>query len=131
MIVEYIGTRPFWKDTVYRSGLTFETGQQRDVPPLIARKLLKHPDVFRESVKEQIDIGGKTEDTGLLIETAKQREADKQEHELSLIDQIQCMDKDELKQFAITRYQLSLDKRKALNEMRTEVAALVTRFGAD
>jgi hypothetical protein len=137
MFVTYIGRRPFWKDTVYHSGLTFESGQERGVPASLGWKLLKHRDLFVASeTTEPIQAMDKPapikleEDTALLIEAAEQRKSEVRKADLALLDQIQVMDKPALLTLADGNYKVALDKRKSLENLRLEVSALVTQFGA-
>lgn len=125
--VQYIGRREFWRDTVYRSGLTFAKDQVRSVPPDIAKKLLRHSDLFckAEVAPEQDDTAEQLEQGDDQAKKEEQRRRD-----FDVIDQVNQMDKQALVEFAEQRFQLKLDKRMSVANMRREVASYVERFGA-
>ena len=143
----YIGFRQFWEDTIYGTGLTFEKGQVRNVPPSIAMRLLRHSDAFREH--KQADYSGDTsqddtgqqdhdeqtsqDDTQELLEQAEKQE---QEHKddanrnyeaLQMIDNLST--KAAVAEFAETHYQAKINQRLSLDNMRAELRALVEKFG--
>lgn len=124
--VQYIGRREFWRDTVYRSGLTFTKDQVRSVPPEIAKKLLRHSDLFckAEVAPEQDDTPEQLEHADDQAEKEAQRRRD-----FDVIDQVNRMDKQALVDFAAQRFQLKLDKRTSVENMRREVTGYIDRFG--
>ncbi|QLI49420.1 hypothetical protein vBPaeMUSP18_17 [Pseudomonas phage vB_PaeM_USP_18] len=126
--VKYIGRRPFWKDTVYHSGVTFSTDQVRALPQALAAKLLRHIDLFEEAEFAT----AQQDDTGFQIDDGKKIEAAKRERdiEFDVIGQINQMDKKTLADFAMTRFQLKVNTRNTLEQMRKEVSQHVDRFGA-
>ena len=142
--IMYIGFRQFWEDTIYGTGLTFEKGQVRNVPPSIAMRLLRHSDAFREH-KQHDGIGETSEpdtgqqdrdeqdDTQELLEQAEKQE---QEHKddanrnyeaLQMIDNLST--KAAVAEFAETHYQAKINQRLSLDNMRAELRALVEKFG--
>lgn len=131
--VKYTGRKPF-KDRLYRSGLTFEPGQARLVPAELARKFLRHADVF-EAATEATERGKKktsTDDTAELLEQAAKDEAQRTEDQNSLqdmFDRVSQMDKEALGQFAKINYQQDLDMRYNVENLRGQVIALIDRFG--
>ena len=140
----YIGFRQFWEDTIYGTGLTFEKGQVRNVPPSIAMRLLRHSDAFREY--KQSDDSGDTaqddagqqdqdeqDDTQELLEQAEKQEqehkdeADRNYEALQMIDNLST--KAAVAEFAETHYQAKINQRLSLDNMRAELRALVEKFG--
>lgn len=138
LAVQYIGRRDRWQDTIYRTGLYFDAGQVRAVPINVARKLLRHPDLFAEvagpaeasSAAEAVDHAD--DDTAALLEQGK-HEADKVEQSLTeiqaLYDEIDRMDKPGLLHFAKTQYKQDLDARRSVANLRAEAKSMIDRFG--
>jgi hypothetical protein len=141
--VHYIGRRPRWHDTIYRTGLYFDAGQVRAVPLEIARKLLRHQDLFAELQQTDDDpprydqhylddVEREDDDTAELLEKGKDK-ADKVEQSLTeiqaLYDQIDRMDKPGLLHFAKTQYKQDLDARRSVASLRAETKSMIDRFG--
>lgn len=142
--IMYIGFRQFWEDTIYGTGLTFEKGQVRNVPPSIAMRLLRHSDAFREH-KQPDDSGDaaqddagqqdqdEQDDTQELLEQAEKQEqehkdeADRNYEALQMIDNLST--KAAVAEFAETHYQAKINQRLSLDNMRAELRALVEKFG--
>jgi hypothetical protein len=130
--VEFIGPRDEWIERRYKSGLTFKPGQIRSVPVELARKLLRHNDLFAEA-----KLGGEgnvpdKDDTAELLSESQARQDEEQsalENRQGIIDQVMVMDKDALAEFAFTRYQQTLNKRRSVENLREEVAGYVDQFG--
>ena len=128
--IEYIGRRPRWKDSIYGTGLDFESGQVRTVPFDLAKKFLRHVDLFAESPVSE-DPKPK-DDTEHLLESARKEAEAKENRQLDfeVIDRINQMDKAMLEKFASERFSINLDKRKSIEKLREEVIGHVDRFGA-
>lgn len=164
--IMYIGFRPFWEDTIYGTGLTFETGQVRKVPTHVATNLLRHADAFRKCVPEPApelglasdpdtdqqgsstatdtgqpatDVpGGEGEaptqdDTQELIDQAEKREQEQKDEAERKYEALQMIDglatKAAIAEYAETHYQAKINKRLSLDNMRSELRALVEKFG--
>ena len=136
--VKYIGPRAEWCDRLYGTGLMFSSGQTRNLPTDIARQLLRHGDLFEKADQPALETAdGEAvtvdDDTARLLERGKQAEDAKHEQQVSiqdLYDQIDQMDKSSLESFASTKYRIDLDKRKSVDNLRTQVKQLVDQFGA-
>jgi len=130
--IEFIGPRDEWIERRYKSGLTFKPGQIRSVPVELARKLLRHNDLFAEA-----KLGGEgnapdTDDTAELLADAAARNAEDQsalEERQGIVDQVMTMDKEALAEFAFTRYQQTVNKRRSVENLREEVIGYVDQFG--
>lgn len=127
--VEYIGRRELWRDSTYDSGLTFTSGQIRGVPQYLARKLLRHVDLFK-----QVELPAAEpvqDDTAALLakptKVATQRE--EQQQDFAVIDQVnQMTDRDALIAFA-DRQNLKLTKTMKVETMRERIVDHIKRFG--
>ena len=137
--VRYVGRRERWKDTLYGSGLYFNTGQVRVLPIGIAQKLLRHKDVFvehdGERTEQAIEVAPTREpsdDTDALLEQAR-KEGERTEQALQQIqqvfDQIDRMDKAALEEFARNNYRQEIDKRRNLDALREQVRQMIDQFG--
>ncbi len=135
--VKYIGRRPEWHDRVYGTGLYFSTEQTRNLPPEIARRLLRHADLFEKAeipaAVEAAEPTNSTDDTDELLEQGKQ--AKEYEHTVQtqlqdLYDQVEQMGKDSLIEFASTKYRQNLNKRDSVATLRGQVRQFIDQFGA-
>ena len=128
--VKYIGRRYEFFDRIYGSGLFFDQGQTRSLPAELARKFLRHADLFERG---DVDSAEPKDDTAELLEDAA-REQDNQKVEQSVVqdlrDSVQSMDKDALSQFASTNYRQIIDRRRSVETLREEVLGFIDRFGA-
>lgn len=130
--IAYIGKKPF-SDRLYNTGLNFDVGQVREVPDDMARLFLRHKDLFAVSDKApKVSKPKETDNTQALIDQKAKEIAEKTKDENNLQDlytQVSVMDKDALEQFAKDRYQVDLNKRKAVETLREEVVGLIDQFG--
>lgn len=133
--VRYTGKRDPFIERVYKSELSFMPGQVRCIPPDLAKKLLKHTDVFErildavlvEPVPEPTD-----DDTAALLEEAAHKQAEQQEalNQLQDVrDQISHMDKEALTEFAKIHYRQDLNKRLGVEKLRDQVTGFVDQYG--
>lgn len=134
--VKYIFRRPKWKDTIYGTGLEFEIGQTRVLPRDLALKFLRHTDTFE--LDEEALAKGIPEPTPEQVTAeavalqAKKKEDDEaaQAEVFQVHDQIERMGtKEMVAEFALTKYNIPLDKRHTLEALRAEAKGLVDRFG--
>lgn len=131
MGVKYIGRRDVWKDTVYRSGLSFTAGQTRAIPPHIAKKLLAHRDLFEEAEAPDA-VAAAQDDTQSQLDDGKKRseQTDQSKREFAVIDQVnQMTDKNVLVDYAMNTYQLKVPKNKSIEAMRAQVVEHINRVG--
>jgi len=144
VLVTYIGRKPDWRDHIYDTGLYFTQGQTRLLPAAIAKRFLRHADLFAlGEITEQaaavqpattpVDEPPKEDDdTDRILEEAKARQETEREEERKREDLLQSldqMDKVALEEFARTKYNHELDRRKSLAKLRQEVSNLVDQFG--
>ena len=128
--VKYVGRRPDFFDRIYGSGLFFDQGQTRWIPAELARKLLRHADLFERGEE---DSEASEDDTAeILEEAARERDAQRidQTAVQDLRDSVQSMDKEALSHFARTNYRQIIDRRRSVEALREEVLGFIDRFGA-
>jgi metal-dependent amidase/aminoacylase/carboxypeptidase family protein len=143
--VQYIGRRPTFRDHLFGTGLNFEQGQTRELPPEVARKFLRHADQFAEAAAEQAAAKpkgkaaekGPVDDTdpdgtkAALEQAAKQKDQldDKERQRQDLMDTIAHMPKAGLIEFARNNYRQELDKSLKVDALREQVRSFVDQFG--
>lgn len=121
--VKYVGRRQTYVEGAYGSKLVFTSDETKLVPPDLAAKLLRHPDVYVQGempkAKNQAVESGK-----------KAPEEDNQESMLQdLRDTIAIMDKDALEQFGRFHFKVDIDKRRSLPNLRQEITRLLDQYG--
>lgn len=135
--VRYIGRRDTFTDRLYGSGLTFVKGQVREVPSKTARNFLRHVDLFKEVTEKDgkpmpQDVES-ADDTEQLMKEAAAKKAEKIDEVTNvsdLHDQVARMTtKDTLEKFAKDHFNVDLDKRQKVDELKAEVHTLIDRFG--
>lgn len=133
--VRYIGPRKKWTENIYGSGLAFTNNQQRMISEQLAKKLLRHADLFEAGDTVQAEgttDSNQPDDTAEQLaqaqqnqDQAKQEESERQD----LVDRIMLMDKDALGDFALSNYEQNLNKRRSVENLREQVVGFVDRFG--
>lgn len=147
--IKYIGKREPWHDRLYRTGLVFDCNQVRTIPWDMARKFLRHEDLFEKVDADAKDESDETpekpegdtqddsnqepDDTQALLDEqeAKNKDKDDEQKELqALYDQVNVMDKDALKDFAQNHYQQNTNNSKSVENIRLDVTGMIDQFGA-
>lgn len=133
--VTYIGRRPEWTDRVYGSGIGFTAGQTRNLPQLLAKKLLRHGDLFEAAALAPSEPApaAATDDTAALLAAAQKTKDEQQDEQgklQDLYDQVSLMTKEALNQFANTNYRQTLNPRDSVATMREKVIGLIDQYGA-
>ncbi len=132
--VTYTGREDPFIERNYGSSLSFAPGQTRAVPIDLSAKLLRHKDVFAPATGDAPPEKAKTsaDDTATqLAEAAKANaEVDAQLNERqNVVDQVNLMNKDALKEFAHTKYGQPLPKTMSEATMRAKVVGLIDQYG--
>ena len=133
--VTYIGRRDSYTDRLYGTGLEFDRGQTRALPPELARKFLKHPDQFEraEVLPEDAALTPPLDDTAATLEAAKKKadeQATKQQDLQALYDQVAQMDKSALTAFAMNNYKQTLNQKAPVPALRRQVTGFIDTYGA-
>lgn len=137
--VKYIGRRSPYVDRLYGTNLSFEHGQVRGIPANIAKKFLRHADLFSPNDDEQAASSQEGQSSATLADDTlqtleqsqklqdEQREKDTQRQQL--IDQIMNMDKEGVQQFAKDSYNQVVPKNLSLDNMRAKVLSMLDQYG--
>jgi transposase len=139
--VTYTGTETPFLDRIYRSRLTFDPNQTRQVPAELATKFLLHADVFKaadenaaaNSVERSEEPSVPKDDTQEQLEGAKKAEDERRQKEnqrFELHQQIDKMDKQALRDWTKTKFQQDLPGNLGVEKMRDRVKGFVDQYGA-
>lgn len=133
--IAYRGARERFIDRAYGSKLTFSPGQVRIVPAELARRLLRHADLFveAEAPTEEAAPQACDDDTAEILEQSNQEKkaTDKEQNRVQdLRDRVATMDKEALDHFAMTNYRQNIDKRIGIGKLREQVIGFIDQFGA-
>ncbi len=122
--IRYVGVRDLHEDHLYGTRLAWLPGQVHNVDAAIAVRMLMHKDVYeRADVEANKPVSGKSNQAEQEQERAQEQQLDDTRSAIAI------MDKDALEQFAKTHFQIDLDKRKGLSNLRSQVIGLIDQFG--
>lgn len=125
--IKYIGVRPGYRENLYGTGLVFEQGQVASVDDAVAAKMIRHKDQYVLADKEY-----PVADVVIAPVVESDKAEDKVEEEAqNMRDSIAVMDKQALENFAKTHFNVGLDKRKGVDNLRTQVNGLVDQYGLE
>ncbi len=131
--VTYTGNEDPFVDRIYRSRLTFEHGQTRELPPELAAKFLQHADVFQAAGEAKAKKPAKAkDDTQEQLEAAEKAEGERREQENTRFEvhqQIDKMDKAAMRDFAKTNFKVDFPGALGEAKMREQVKGLVDQYG--
>ena len=131
--VTYTGSEDPFVDRIYRSRLTFEHGQTRELPPELAAKFLQHADVFQAAGEAKAKKPAKAkDDTQEQLEAAEKAEGERREQENTRFEvhqQIDKMDKAAMRDFAKTNFKVDFPGALGEAKMREQVKGLVDQYG--
>lgn len=127
--IEYTGRKTF-RDKASR--ITWEPGDIKPVTVDTARRMKRFAEFRAAAESENSDISqvANTESDAVSlqheVDLDKKREIDQTEGMLMIIE---SMDKDALEAYA-SKYDVAIDKRKKVADLRANVANLIEQFGA-
>lgn len=122
--VKYSGRKPYRDRTALRN--EWLPGNVKRVPERDAKVLLRFAEFDRADESEATDPPG---DAEAIVGAAAQIEQDERNATESMLLLVESMDKDALEAYAL-KYEVSLDKRRSVANLRTDVATLVEQYGA-
>ena len=122
--IKYDGRKPYTDRTPLRT--VWMPGDVKRVMERDAKLLLRFAEFQSADVSEVTDQPGEAESIVAAQAQVEQQEKVAVESMLMLVD---TMDKEALEAYAM-KYEVSLDKRRALDKLRAEVVSLIEQFGA-
>jgi hypothetical protein len=128
--VRYTGRREQFADRLYGTNLVWEPNQVRTLPPHLADKFLRHPDVF-ELAKGSVTKRG-NDDSAEILEITRKEDAQREQAQqaiLAMYLEVRAMDKEALASFAQRNYGQLIDRRHSVEDLRQEVVQMIDRFG--
>lgn len=121
--IKYVGHRAEYREGAYGSGIVFQQGETISVEDALAVKLLRHPDVYQ--------MGEAQEATASVAGVNGEKKQDDDDPAQELRDSVGNMTKGALEGFAKTHFNVDLDKRKSVGDLRTQVIGLIDQFGVE
>ena len=118
--------RKTYHDTA--SGTSWQPGAQQMVPDHAARRLLGCVEFERAQPAPQAQAQQEEQAALMLAEQAQKAERQESETLEGMLLAVQGMDKQALVDYA-AKYEVKLDKRQNLGELRQQVATLVEQYG--
>ena len=119
--IKYIGKRATHTDALYGTRIFWDAvGAVQLVPDAIAAKMVS----INHDVYALAEYSGEAEPA---LKPTSQPQDDTARQELDMV--VQTMGKDALESYAKTHYGQELDKRRAVETLRQEVALLIDQFG--
>lgn len=121
--IKYIGPRETYREGAYGSGIVFTQGETINIEDdALANKLLRHPDVYaRGDAKKAAETNA-----------SKAKDVESEADPLQdARDAIATMNKDALEIYAKTHFGVDLDKRKSVENLRTQTAGLLDQYGLE
>ena len=119
--VKYIGPRAKYLDGTFGTYAQFVKGETLLIPRTEALKMFEHPSVY---------VPGDATPTTAIHNPAKKSQEDLDELELQDIrDSLASMEKGALAEFAKTKFNMELDKRKSVETLRGQCVMWVDQYG--
>lgn len=122
--IKYIGHRKTYREGAYGSGIIFTQGETVSVDDDLAFKLLRHKDVYVLGDAEEST-------TAVVVESSNKKDDDQEQESQDQRDVIAAMDKGALKEFAKTYFNVDVDSRKSVENIRAQVIGLVDQYGVE
>ena len=123
--LEYSGRKPY-RDKIAKT--SWEPGDTKLVTPDTARRLKKFAEF---KLADDQAPANEAEAVAVVAQQTEIDQAEKQERNQveSMLLLVESMNKDALEAYA-TKYEVSLDKRKKVDDLRVQVSGLIEQFGA-
>lgn len=121
--IAYVGFRAHHRDATYGTG-EWVKGQVKLVDAAIAAKMLRHADVYV--------VGLVPDDEQAEVVEQPTQKSEKEAAEAAVqdaLDVVQAMDTDALVEFTQRNFNMKLDRRKSVGNLRIETQQLIHQFG--
>lgn len=122
--IKYIGKRETYREGAYGTGIVFAHGQTVNIEDdELARKMLRHKDVYVRGDAAEAE-------TAEAVKTPA-KDGDTEDPLQETRDAIATMNKGALKDFAKTNFNVDIDSRKSVGDLRTQAMGLLDQFGLE
>lgn len=121
--IAYVGFREHHRDATYGTG-EWVKGQVKRVDAAIAAKMLRHTDVYVVSFLPKCDHADVVEQ-----QPSKSEKESTEAAVQDALDVVQAMDTDALVEFTQRNFNMKLDRRKSVGNLRIETQQLIHQFG--
>ena len=118
--IKYIGKRATNTDGTYGTNITWLAGETQSVPSDAASKMLKHTDVYARGESKASEV--------MAVKPKVETDDDKTQETRYAIA---SWDKAALASYAKNNFNVTLDKRAAVDDLRTQVTQMVDQFGVE
>lgn len=131
--IRYIGHRATYRESCYGSGLLFTQGEALPVDQALAKKLLRHPDVYAldASVEGDSSLDSGSVSTDATSAQTNPPEDSEEDQAQDMRDAIMGMNKSALQTYAKTHFSVDLDASQKVGELRARVVGLFDQFGVE
>lgn len=127
--IKYIGRRPTYVDGTYGTRIAFAQGETKMVPVEAALKMLKHPDVYVMGEGEAPTASADQSEAAAKKQAEEDRNRAEEELETARQGVRRMTTKAALAGYASKNFNINLDERKKVDELKSEVIVLIDRFG--
>lgn len=129
LAVKYVGRRPTYTDGTFGTRITFEQGETKMVPAEVAVKMFGHPDVYVPG--DAPPVLATPEDAASAQKAKEDADRNRAQEDLEIArDGVRRMTtKRALADFASQNFNVTIDDKKKVDELKTEVLVLIDRFG--
>lgn len=146
MLIQYKGHRPEYKDAIYGTGMWI-SGQVKEVPDAVARKITMHADVYSEAntgagisggISDNIDatrndlfcMAAWPESERVIVIEEKEKTLEN-DPDQNAVDAVQAMDsKDALADYAKINFGQTVPKTMTVENMKQRVITMIGQYGA-
>ena len=142
MLIQYKGHRPEYKDALYDTGMWI-SGQVKEVPDAVAKKMTMHADVYSEATREEgcsgevatsrnnlFCMAAWPESKGVIVVEEKEKQPEN-DHDQNAVDAVQAMDsKDALADYAKINFGQTVPKTMTVENMKQRIITMIGQYGA-
>ena len=129
MLIRYNGHRPEYKDALYDTGMWI-SGQVKEVPDAVARKMTKHADVYSE-VNSGVNSGVNREESDEVIVVEEKVKTSEDDPDQNAVDAVQAMDsKEALADYAKINFGQTVPKTMTVENMKQRIITMIGQYGA-
>lgn len=123
--VRYVGKRETYVDGMFGTRIAFVKGESSLVPADKARLMFNHPDVY-----EPGEATGLQDDGAAVVDPKEKEKQQKEDEDQDMRDSVANMTKKALGAYAKTNFNVDLDQKESIANLRAKVTGLLDQYGA-